>query len=65
MPTRRAALKLIAAVAVQPPLAARARSAALVAAARRQIGVTKSYDHGYHLIAYPGGDVARLDRRLL
>jgi uncharacterized protein YijF (DUF1287 family) len=32
-------------------------SPALVAAARRQIGITKSYDHDYRVLAYPGGDV--------
>jgi len=32
---------------------------ALVAAARRQIGVTKGYDSGYHRIGYPGGDLPR------
>ena len=29
----------------------------VVSAARRQIGVTTSYDPEYHVIAYPGGDV--------
>ena len=31
--------------------------AALVAAARRQIGRTKAYDRKYHRIAYPNGDI--------
>ena len=31
----------------------------LVASARSQIGVTVSYDSGYHKLAYPGGDVPR------
>ena len=35
------------------------RAFALVQAARSQIGVTTGYDHGYHLIAYPGGDLSR------
>lgn len=34
-----------------------AEAHALVAAARRQIGVTTSYDHAYRPLAYPGGDV--------
>jgi len=57
IPTRRSVLGLLAAA---PAFAARATPAsgeALVAAARRQIGVTTGYDHGYHVIAYPGGDV--------
>jgi uncharacterized protein YijF (DUF1287 family) len=33
--------------------------AALVAAARRQIGVTTGYDPSYRRIGYPGGDVPR------
>lgn len=32
---------------------------ALAMAARRQIGVTTTYDHHYRPIAYPGGDVPR------
>ncbi|MBN8501017.1 MAG: DUF1287 domain-containing protein [Sphingomonadales bacterium] len=39
------------------PASAAAR--ALIAAARRQIGVTLSYDPAYTAIAYPGGDVPR------
>ena len=31
----------------------------LLAAARRQIGVTVAYDAGYSVIAFPGGDVPR------
>jgi uncharacterized protein YijF (DUF1287 family) len=57
MPTRRAALGLIAAAAAHRP--APASGAALVAAARRQIGVTLEYDSGYHRLAYPGGYVPR------
>jgi uncharacterized protein YijF (DUF1287 family) len=38
----------------------RVRSAqALIAAARRQIGVTVSYDPRYTILAFPGGDVPR------
>ncbi|MBX9643889.1 MAG: DUF1287 domain-containing protein [Novosphingobium sp.] len=44
--------------------AAQARSASpraqqLIAAARRQLGVTLSYDPAYTRLAYPGGDVPR------
>jgi len=57
MPTRRIVLGLLAAT----PLAAGAsplwRATDLVAAARRQMGVTTSYDNKYRLIAYPNGDV--------
>lgn len=35
------------------------RGRMLVAAARRQIGVTLAYDPGYTRIAFPGGDVPR------
>lgn len=35
------------------------RARALIAAARRQVGVTRSYDPAYTRIAYPGGDVDR------
>ncbi|UVO55471.1 DUF1287 domain-containing protein [Sphingomonas sp. SUN039] len=40
-------------------LPASPRGLALVAAARRQIGITLSYDPAYTRIAFPGGDVAR------
>jgi uncharacterized protein YijF (DUF1287 family) len=56
-PTRR---HLLGHLAPAPAFAAEAKPAgaeALVAAARRQIGVTTQYDHGYRPIAYPGGDV--------
>jgi uncharacterized protein YijF (DUF1287 family) len=59
MQTRRTILGLLA---TAPAFAAHAnvRSGAdLVAAARRQIGVTTGYDHGYHQIAYPWGDLPR------
>jgi uncharacterized protein YijF (DUF1287 family) len=35
------------------------RAQQLIAAARRQLGVTLSYDPAYTRLAYPGGDVAR------
>lgn len=58
--TRRTALIGIAAVAATPGFAQSARSAAtLIAAARRQIGVTLSYDPAYTRLAFPGGDVPR------
>ena len=56
-PTRRAVLLGIAAA----PLAAATptRAGALVAAARRQVGVTLAYDPGYTSLRFPGGDVPR------
>jgi uncharacterized protein YijF (DUF1287 family) len=62
VPTRRAAIALLAATTgcSGAGLAGRQRPApALVAAARRQIGVTTGYDASYQRIAYPGGDVPR------
>jgi uncharacterized protein len=41
------------------PRAASPRAKALIAAARRQVGVTLSYDPSYTRLAYPGGDVPR------
>jgi uncharacterized protein YijF (DUF1287 family) len=43
--------------AVAPPLRATVRSTRLIAAARRQVGVTLRYDSGYARIGFPGGDV--------
>ena len=40
-------------------LAAPTRAAVLIAAARRQIGVTRTYDPAYTQLAFPGGDVDR------
>ena len=40
-------------------LPATVRAARLIAAARRQVGVTVRYDAGYSRIAFPGGDVPR------
>ena len=65
MPTRRTVLgSLVAsptlAVAGFSAHAATRSGADLVAAARRQIGVTTGYDHGYHPIAYPWGDLPRV-----
>lgn len=53
---------LLAAALVAPlaPLHAEpSRAARLIAAARRQIGVTLSYDPAYSRLAFPGGDVPR------
>jgi uncharacterized protein YijF (DUF1287 family) len=63
MQTRRAVFGMLAAA----PTFARATAAMakapsgpdLVAAARRQIGVTTHYDPGYHRIGYPWGDLPR------
>ncbi|KGJ12853.1 hypothetical protein IX57_13055 [Paracoccus sanguinis] len=61
-----AAAALGAAVALADPLprpglapAVESSAAALVGAARRQIGVTTRYDPAYAALAFPGGDVAR------
>jgi uncharacterized protein YijF (DUF1287 family) len=43
--------------AAAPPLRATGRSTKLIAAARRQVGVTLRYDSGYARIGFPGGDV--------
>lgn len=43
---------------VSAPMAP-AFTAALIAAAREQVGVTVSYDPGYQRLAYPNGDVPR------
>jgi hypothetical protein len=57
MLTRRTVLAMAGAA---PLIAARADpAAALVAAARRQIGVTTRYDRNYVRLAYPNGDVPR------
>ncbi len=61
-----AAAVLGTAVALADPLprpglapAAETRAAALIGAARSQIGVTTRYDPAYAALAFPGGDVAR------
>ncbi|WP_231555385.1 DUF1287 domain-containing protein [Paracoccus sanguinis] len=61
-----AAAALGAAVALADPLprpgiapAVESRAAALIDAARSQIGVTTRYDPAYVALAFPGGDVAR------
>jgi uncharacterized protein YijF (DUF1287 family) len=61
MLARRDALVLIGAGVAFPASAQRAsRAGQLIAAARRQIGVTLHYDSGYSKLAFPSGDVARL-----
>lgn len=52
---------MIPAAALAPGVAlAQARSvAALIAAARRQVGVTLAYDPAYTRLSFPGGDVPR------
>ncbi|MCW1402279.1 DUF1287 domain-containing protein [Novosphingobium sp. MW5] len=42
------------------PRPASPRAAQLIAAARRQIGVTRSYAPAYTVLAYPNGDVPRV-----
>jgi uncharacterized protein len=41
------------------PATPRRTATALIAAARRQVGVTLAYDPGYSVMPYPGGDVPR------
>jgi hypothetical protein len=53
-PLRKSAFFLLASLLARPALA---DGRCLVEAARKQIGVTVSYDSGYHRIAYPNGDV--------
>ncbi|MEJ6009649.1 DUF1287 domain-containing protein [Novosphingobium aquae] len=45
--------------AAATPRPASARAAALIAAARRQIGITRAYDPAYSVLTFPGGDVPR------
>ncbi len=62
MLARRHAIALIGAGLVFPAsLAAQSRSKAfqLIAAARRQVGITLSYDPAYSRLAFPNGDVPR------
>jgi uncharacterized protein YijF (DUF1287 family) len=57
---RRGFLAAAAATAIASPARAQpAPAARLIAAARRQIGVTLAYDPAYSRLAYPGGDVPR------
>ena len=45
--------------AVSATIASPRPARALIAAARRQVGVTLAYDPGYTTLAFPGGDVPR------
>jgi hypothetical protein len=57
---RRAVLLALGALAASPAMAQSRRLAtAVLAAARRQVGVTRAYDPQYTRIAFPGGDVSR------
>jgi len=49
----------IACPALAVPTRAHRSAAALIAAARRQVGVTMAYDPGYTALAFPNGDVPR------
>lgn len=63
MPSRREAIALIGAgVAFSKSLTAQPRSKAtqLIAAARRQVGVTLLYDPAYSRLTFPSGDVPRV-----
>jgi uncharacterized protein YijF (DUF1287 family) len=58
--TRRMVLAGLASLPALPASAQPAsRAHALIAAARRQIGVTLAYDPAYTRLAFPGGDVPR------
>ncbi len=62
--TRRAAIAGMAALAAcssksAVPRTTSSKATQLLAAARKQIGVTLAYDPGYTRIPYPGGDVVR------
>jgi uncharacterized protein YijF (DUF1287 family) len=57
---RRAVLLALGALAACPALAQSRRSAtSVLAAARRQVGVTLQYDPRYERFRFPGGDVSR------
>src|SRR3982751_1362279 len=57
---RRAVILALGALAAAPALAQSHRSAtSVLAAARRQVGVTLHYDPGYERFRFPGGDVSR------
>jgi uncharacterized protein YijF (DUF1287 family) len=58
MPNRRSFIAGIS-MFVAMPVAAQPRAGALLAAARKQVGVTLRYDPLYTRMNFPGGDVAR------
>lgn len=57
--TRRDAILALGATAFTTPVFAQSTTRTLIAAARRQIGVTLSYDPAYARLAFPNGDVPR------
>lgn len=59
MHTRREMIGGVVATALAFPAEAADPGRRLVAAARRQIGVTREYDSAYRRIAYPFGDIPR------
>ncbi|OWQ92657.1 DUF1287 domain-containing protein [Sphingopyxis witflariensis] len=58
-PTRRAFIGAALAFGIAGPALAATGAQRLVAAARRQVGVTLAYDPAYSVLAFPGGDVPR------
>lgn len=50
-------IRALLAVLIALPLVAQVSVATLVAGAKKQVGVTRSYDPAYRRIAYPNGDV--------
>ena len=60
MHTRRTVVGFLAAYPALVQRPPSLRGADLARSARRQVGVTTGYDHGYHRISYPGGDVPRV-----
>ncbi|MEP1143770.1 MAG: DUF1287 domain-containing protein [Henriciella sp.] len=59
--TRRTCLNSLFSLPLLPSVAARSetRAASLIVNARKQIGITTSYDPAYIALDYPGGDVPR------
>jgi len=58
-PTRRAFIGAALAFGISGTAMAATGAQRLVAAARRQVGVTLTYDPAYSVLAFPGGDVDR------
>src|SRR4051794_31450566 len=54
-----ASLALPGCTAARPSVPATSRASRLIAAARAQIGITKSYDNAYPRLPFPNGDVPR------
>lgn len=57
--TRRALIAGLGALVAMPAVAAPRSATTLIAAARRQLGVTRAYDPAYTRLAFPMGDVDR------